>query len=202
MAQRQENEVPAQNVNRMNVYDFDNTILRGDTTWRFTLWCARRYGAVRRHLGRVLLRVPRFLAGKMTLTEGKSFLLGYFALVPDMDAEIARFWEANMPRVKNWYLAARRLDDVVVTASPECLVRPACERLGVACVGTRADRTTGVITGKTCSGVEKVRRFREAYPGAKIEAFYSDSLRDSPLAREANRAYLVKGETLSPWPEP
>ena len=185
----------------MNVYDFDNTILRGDSTWRFTWRCARRYGAVRRHLLRTLRRLPDLLCGRMGLYEGKEFLLGYFALVPDMDAEIASFWEANMARVKKWYLAARRPDDVVVTGSPECLVGPACKRLGIACIGTRADKRTGRFTGANCSGEEKVRRFRAAYPDAKIDAFYSDSLRDAPLAREAGRAFLVRGEALSPWPD-
>ena len=30
----------------MNVYDFDNTILRGDSTARFVAWCLRHYPSV------------------------------------------------------------------------------------------------------------------------------------------------------------
>ena len=52
----------------------------------------------------------------------------------DPAAELERFWDANMPRIQRWYLARRRPDDVVVTASPADFVRPACVRLGVGCV--------------------------------------------------------------------
>ncbi|MBF1089242.1 MAG: haloacid dehalogenase-like hydrolase, partial [Solobacterium sp.] len=33
----------------------------------------------------------------------------------------------------------------------------------------------------------------------KIENFYSDSYSDTPLARIAENAYLVKGDNLLPW---
>ena len=45
-----------------------------------------------------------------------------------------------------------------------------------------------------------VKRFREAFPDGQIDAFYSDSFSDAPLARIARQAWLVKKETLSPWP--
>ena len=39
-------------------------------------------------------------------------------------------------------------------------------------------------------------------PGeAEVAAFYSDSLADTPMARLAREAWLVKGDALSPWPE-
>ena len=38
-------------------------------------------------------------------------------------------------------------------------------------------------------------------PDGHIENFYSDSLSDSPLAKLADRAWLVKKGKLSPWPE-
>ena len=41
---------------------------------------------------------------------------------------------------------------------------------------------------------------REEYPDAEVEQFYSDSLHDTPLARLAREAFLVKGDALSPFP--
>ena len=46
---------------------------------------------------------------------------------------------------------------------------------------------------------ENARRFREVYPDAGIENFYSDSHSDDPLARLAQKAWLVKGDRLLPW---
>ena len=67
-------------------------------------------------------------------------------------------------------------------------------------LGTRMDIRSGRITGQNCRGVEKPLRFREEYPGETVEAFYSDSMADSPMAALAQQAWLVKGDRLSPWP--
>ena len=62
------------------------------------------------------------------------------------------------------------------------------------------DKKTGRITGENCHDSEKVKRFYAQYPDAHTECFYSDSLSDSPMAEIADKAYLVKNGTLSPWP--
>ena len=57
----------------------------------------------------------------------------------------------------------------------------------------------GIYSGLNCHGEEKVRRYREVFDDTKIENFYSDSYSDTPLARIAENAYLVKGDNLLPW---
>ena len=80
-------------------------------------------------------------------------------------------------------------------------MRPAAERLGVWLIATPMDKRTGKIEGRNCHDEEKVRRFRAEYPGAEVEEFFSDSLSDTPMARLAKRAFLVKrGGVLTPWP--
>ena len=54
---------------------------------------------------------------------------------------------------------------------------------------------------ENCRGAEKPLRFREKYPEAEVEVFYSDSLADQPMAALAREAWLVKGDLLSPWPK-
>ena len=61
------------------------------------------------------------------------------------------------------------------------------------------DLHTGRYLGPNCHGEEKVRRFREAFPGAQVDTFYSDSHSDDPMARIARKAVLVRGEKLLPW---
>ena len=77
------------------------------------------------------------------------------------------------------------------------------DRLGIELIASPMDKHTAKMHGKNCFGEEKVRRFYEAHPGAVTEAFYSDSLSDAPMARIAQRAYLIvdKGQTPVPWPE-
>lgn len=184
----------------MNVYDFDNTILRGDSSARFFAWCLLRRP-------RMWLDVPAQAANGLLfllrLKKKQAFkqrMFHYLSLIGDVDAAVDAFWRANFGRVKAWYPPRHRDDDVVISASPEFLIRPACERLGIRHVlGSPVDKRTGRFLGPNCHGEEKVRRFRERFPGGKIDEFYSDSHSDDPLARLAAEAYLVKGEQLLPW---
>ena len=103
-------------------------------------------------------------------------------------------------RIRPWYLAQKRPDDLVISASPEFLLAPACRMLGIrAPIASRVDVQTGRYTGANCKGEEKPRRLREAYPDVVIDDFYSDSRSDAPLARMAKRAWLVKGDERTPW---
>lgn len=185
----------------MNVYDFDNTILRGDSTARFFAYCLARRPRMWLDLPGQLANGLLFVLKIRKKQDFKQRMLHFLALIGDVDATVDAFWRKNFCRVKSWYSGKRRPGDVVISASPEFLVRPACERLGVGCVmGSPVDRRTGVFSGPNCHGAEKVRRFREIYPDGQIDEFFSDSLSDAPLAELAQRAWLVKGEELRPWP--
>ena len=184
----------------MNVYDFDNTILRGDSTARFYAYCLLHRPRMWLDLPGQLVNALLFVLKKRPKQVFKQRMLHFLALIGDVDATVDAFWAKNMARVKSWYYEKCRPDDVVISASPEFLVRLPCERLGVACVmGSPVDKHTGVFSGPNCHGAEKVRRFREVYPDAQIEEFFSDSYSDSPLAELAQKAWLVKGDALLPW---
>ena len=117
----------------------------------------------------------------------------------DGGRELARFWEKNLSRVKPFYREKHREDDVVISASPEFLIRPACASLGIRHVlGSPVDMRSGRFLGPNCHGREKVNRFYAAFPGGKIDEFYSDSYSDQPLADLAKRAFLVRGEDVLP----
>lgn len=184
----------------MNVYDFDNTILKGDSTARFFAYCLL-------HRPKMWLDVPaqavNGLLFALKIREKQVFkqrMLHFLALIGDVDATVDEFWQKNFGRVKKWYYEKQRPDDVVISASPEFLVKPACDRLGIRCVmGSPVDKHTGKFSGPNCHGKEKVRRFREIYPDAKIEEFFSDSYSDTPLAELAEKAWLVKDSRLLPW---
>lgn len=184
----------------MNVYDFDNTILRGDSTACFFAYCLRHYP-------KMWLDVPaqavNGLLFVMHIREKQAFkqrMLGFLKRIDDVDAAVAGFWKKNFSRVKPFYWKAHREEDVVISASPEFLIRPACERLQVQRVmGSPVDKHTGEFSGLNCHGAEKVRRFREVYPEGEIDDFYSDSHSDDPLANIARHAHLVKGDRILEW---
>ena len=183
----------------MNVYDFDNTILRGDSTARFFAYCLLRTPRMWLDAPGQILNGLLFLAQARKKQVFKQRMLRFLRWI-DLQSVLPAFWEKNLSRVKPFYGTAHREDDVVISASPEFLIRPACAHLGISHVmGSPVDPRSGIFRGPNCHGEEKVRRFREAFPQGKIDAFYSDSHSDDPLARLAQRAILVKGDKLLPW---
>lgn len=187
----------------MNVYDFDETIFRRDSTACFYFHCLRRHPGLLRYLPSGAAAFFRhYVLHRGGKTEAKERFYRWFRAVPDMESAVSDFWSRHIGEVHKWYLAVQQPDDVVISASPEFLVRPACALLGVrTCIASHVDPQTGKYDGLNCHGAEKVRRFREAFPDGVIERFYSDSLSDTPLARLASEAFLVSGEKLSPWPK-
>ena len=183
----------------MNVYDFDNTILRGDSTARFFAWCLRRCPRMWLDAPGQIGNAALFLLKRRAKQAFKERMLSFLARV-DVERELARFWHKNLSRVKPFYREKHCADDVVISASPEFLIRPACEALGIRHVlGSPVDMHTGRFSGPNCHGQEKVRRFCQAFPGGEIDEFYSDSYSDQPLASLARRAFLVRGEQILNW---
>lgn len=184
----------------MNVYDFDDTIFAGDSTRTFWLYCLRRRPQLLACLPRQLAGAARYALGRCSK---EAFKEAFFSFLPRLDGAqgfVEDFWRENAARFRPWYLAQKRPDDLVISASPEFLLAPACRMLGIrAPIASRVDVQTGRYTGANCKGEEKPRRLREAYPGVVIDDFYSDSRSDAPLARMAKRAWLVKGDERTPW---
>ena len=184
----------------MNVYDFDNTILCGDSTARFFAFCLRRYPRMWPDIPAQAANGLLFLLKLRPKQAFKQRMLAFLGRIGDVDAAVEAFWQLNLPRVKAWYPPRHRPDDVVISASPEFLIRPACRALGIRHVmGSPVEKATGRFLGPNCHGAEKVARFRADFPGGTIDAFYSDSHSDDPLAALAAQAWLVKGEKLLPW---
>ena len=185
----------------MNSYDFDKTIYDGDSSIQFYLYCLKRRPSLAVYFPIQLVGAVMLFLRLRPKTECKELFYRYFRGIPDIDRYIEDFWNERIVRIKQWYKDIQKEDDVIISASPEFLLAPACKRLGIQhLIATRVNKKTGVHTGINCHGEEKVRRFYERFPNAKVENFYSDSLSDSPMAHISNKAFLVDGDELSDWP--
>ena len=186
----------------MNAYDFDKTIFYPDSSACFFRFCLKRHpGAVLRVLPRAIPMALRYRAGKLSAKELKQQLFSFLPELKDVEGLVDRFWEENFSRIGAWYLKQKQADDVIISASPRFLLAPVCEKLGVRLIATEMDMHTGRIRGENCHDVEKPKRYFERFPEAHIEAFYSDSLSDTPMAQLADHAFLLKKHRILPWPK-
>ena len=184
----------------MNVFDFDGTIYHGESSKDFFFYCLKHYPKTRTKILPVLWYGAGFGLGIVKKKTFKQKLFSIVQKIPDIDKAVLDFWEEHRKNIKKWYMEMKEGSDIIISASPEFLLAPICAELGVECMmATKVDKTTGLFDGENCHGKQKVTRFYEQYPNAEVDNFYSDMYCDTPLALISKKAFIVKGEKLSPW---
>ena len=177
-------------------YDFDNTIFRGNSTRRFSLYCTARFPYLIFFVPVILLAVLLRLLRIISMNRYLHMLEWFVALVPNVEKRVVKFWDKNMKRIKHWYLSQRSADDIVISASPYFIVAEACRRLGVECIATNLNGHAK-LTGQHVYGEVKVSAYNSICEGKPLESFYSDSMSDTPMFKLANRGYFVKGDKVT-----
>lgn len=189
----------------MNVYDFDNTIYKGESVFDFYIYCVRRYPGLIKYVFIILASWIKYklllLSRERLMFMAEKYAAEFFRRVRNVEGMVSGFWDKNQRKIKDFYLKNHREDDVVISASVSFLLEDICARLGIKhCICSRVDTATGRVE-TLCFRQNKPGFFRAKFPDGKIENFYSDSMNDAPMMRMAERAYLVRGERLKPVDE-
>lgn len=183
----------------MNVYDWDKTIYDGDSSIDFYKFNLKNNPKIAKYWPKQLKASMLYKAGKITKTEMKTIFYEYFKAVDNIDDAVLKFWQAHRHKIKPWYYDQQRSDDLIISASPDFLLRPMMESLNVALIASSVNKLTGEHLAENCYGSEKVRRMKLLYNIEEMESFYSDSYSDDPLAQYAKQSFLVVKDELRPW---
>lgn len=187
----------------MNVYDFDGTIYYPDCAISFALWCAKRHPSLwLKYLPKVIKKMIGYKRGKTPRYELELTFFSFLCMIDDFDEQIEKFWDRHVKNISAWYLEQKRPDDLIISASPSCIIEPVARRLGVNFRASDYDREVGAFVDNLMYGQEKASYiFDQDFP--EIENFYSDSLSDTPLALCADKAHLVtdKAQKVNDWPK-
>ena len=183
----------------MNLFDFDNTIYNGDSTADFYFFCLRRHKKILLLLPNLLFNFIKFYVFHIgTKTQFKEKMYAFLKYC-DIDTDIEDFWDTHISNIKHFYKKIHKDDDLIISASPEFLLKPLEKKLNFTVIASKVSKYNGKTEGENCYYDEKVKRFFEVYPEGKIESFYSDSYSDTPLAKLAKSAYIVDGEIINKW---
>ena len=179
----------------MNVYDFDNTLYRGESGISMFFFYLKRRPWLVRYAPWVLAGFAQYKRRKVTIEEVarrygwiiKIFLEG----IQDYQADAKRFWDTHEHRLRPFYKELHRPDDLIISASPEQSLQEVCRRLGVTrYIGTVINEETSTLEF-ICFRENKVKAFEERYPGERIDNFYTDSMNDKPLMDISEHVFLV-----------
>lgn len=187
----------------MNVYDFDGTIYPTDCTIDFCIWCMKRHPSMYfTFLPKAIKNLILRKTGKMPEYLMQREFFSFLTMIDDFDEQIERYWDKNEKRISSWYLAQKKADDLIISASPICIIEPIAKRLGVNFMATDYDREYGVFLDNLMYAKEKAKYMIDhGFP--VIDNFYSDSLSDTPIALCAEKAHLVtnNASTVTDWPD-
>ena len=145
-------------MKRMNAYDFDETIFYPDCSVLFARWCAKRHPKLYfTYLPKVVKSLLQYKKGKLPRYKFERTFFSFLKQVDDFDEQIEKFWDKNECRISRWYLEQKRPDDLIISASPACIIAPIARRLGVNYVATDYDREYGVFVDNLMYAKEKAK---------------------------------------------
>ncbi len=186
----------------MNIYDFDGTLYAGDSTMDFLKYSIKKHPALIRFLPAMgIAALKHYIFRSIGKTAMKQV---FYRIFTGYDAQglLEEFWDIHEKKIFPWYPGRQqKADDIIISASPEFLLKPICARLGIRhLMASRVDSKTGLYTGENCWGPEKPIRLKEQLGITRCDNFYSDSYSDQPLAEIADNAFIVeKDGTITSW---
>lgn len=185
---------------KIDVYDFDKTIYDGDSTLNFYIFCLKKEKSIIKNLPFQVLGYIKYKLKIISKTKFKECFYTFFKDIKNIDKELNDFWEQHEYKMKKWYENKDHKDHVIISASPYFLLEPMYKKYKFKLlIASNVDKRTGKYDGLNCYGEEKVRRLRETYNDFEIDEFYSDSKSDEPLAKLAEKSYLIKKDEIIKW---
>ena len=183
----------------MNVYGFDSTIYDGEVIIDFLMFCVKKDISLTKYIPIATRTVTLYKMNKLPIEK-------VYELIEQMTSKVIKnrkqanslvkeFWLHHKHKLNKYFLDRINSDDVIITASPRILTSGISNEL----------KTNNIIcselnleTGKfdfLCFGENKLIAFKERYPNATIDEFYTVSMSDSSLIEISNKAFLVKKKT-------
>lgn len=184
-------------ITELDIYDFDKTMVPFDSGSLFCLYAMIHYPKSIRNLPRMLASVIKYLKHK-NLTVMKSEI---FCFIRDIPVERAakKFWDKYEKYIFDWAKKENRERySVMISASPEFLLREIAERIEIDDYFCTQHDSDGKIIGINCHDKEKVRLFKNKYDSSTVISVYSDSIENDKyiFSLGENCFHTVKGKKI------
>lgn len=180
----------------INGYDFDGTIYDGDSSVDFYKFCLKKNKKILLNAPIQIWGICLYILGIIDKTSMKEKIFSFLKRIDNVDDYIKEFWTTHKKNIKKWYLDQQDKTDLIISASPEFLLKPLEKEFNFHVIASKVNKKTGKFEEKNCHDSEKVRRYNEVYKNKTLKAFYSDSMSDKPMMDISEEAYFVKKNTI------
>ena len=180
----------------VKVFDFDNTIYKGESSIDFSFYMIRHNKKILRYVPTILLSLAGYKLCLLKKEKLESiindFLFGVLDGTESIPAYVGQFWKGHAHKLNKRILRMVEPEDVIISASPILLIQGIRKMINTEnIVGTEIDLEQKRVTWFNF-GDNKVKRYRALYGDRKIDAFYTDSYNDKDLMDIAEKVYIIK----------
>ena len=117
---------------KVNLYDFDDTIYRGNAPYHFFKFCRKRGLIKTSHLLKIAIKFIQYKTKNITYTEMSEFIFSGLKDINNLEDLIQEFWVTHKKNIKSFYMEKKdRSNDIIISASPEFLIKPMADELKV-----------------------------------------------------------------------
>lgn len=185
---------------KVDLFDFDKTVYRGDCSFDFYIYCLRYRPQIARFLPVQLWHWALYWLGAEDRVSVRSTFFHFLKEVDNVERHTQKFWQKNRHKITFPHSDQRHdIARIIISASPEFLLSPLAKEIDAKLIiATQVDMRSGKLTSSYCYGHEKVVRFLAEARDATVRAAYSDSLSDLPMLQLADKAYIVRRHKVIP----
>lgn len=178
----------------VNVYDFDETICFKDSTLGFWKYCIKKKPII---LICIPLQALSIILYKLGITKDISLFYIFLKFLKEDTKYIQEFCDIQIQNMCKWYIEQKQPTDVIVSASPEFLIKELCGRLGVRYVASQVDYKTGKYSKLPCKGKQKPIQFYEKFKNEIVNKSYGNAKSDIYMIKAGKEGYMVKNQSIS-----
>ena len=181
----------------IRIYDFDGTIYDGNSTVDFFFFFMSRHPSTWIKIPWLSILYLLFWSGLISLTTFLEEIFHIFRNSKKIEQDVELFWKKNRTKIRGFYRGTQHPNDIIISASPEFLLCYICKELGVGTIiASKYDIKKGKFIGNLCFGIDKQRRLN-ALGIYRCDELYTDVLKDAPIVKMADIAFLVDNKRFT-----
>lgn len=188
----------------INVYDFDGTLYDGDSSIDFFLFTLKKYKRNVFLFPKIFLYFIFYLFHIVSKEKLKSVFFSFLKNVSNYNKLVTTFWDLHKKNINNELgeIVKNDKNAIIVSASPEFLIKPIAFELGVKkVIASDVDPSSGTWNDNNCFGENKINHLKKYFKKLKINNSYSDSYSDRFIAKASTNAYMIYKKKLCKYDE-